>query len=82
MDTLGWIYYLKGSYLNAIAEFQDSLKLTPDKAEINFHLGMAYYKNNQVDAAKEYLEKALKIDPAFDGAKEAQRVLKEINTNS
>ncbi len=80
MDTLGWIYYLKGSYLNAISEFQDGLELAPENPVINYHLGLAYYKNNQADAAKEFLEKALKIDQNFKGSEEARKVLKEMET--
>lgn len=41
MDTLGWICYLNGSYLNAIAELQDSLELEPDNPIINYHMGRA-----------------------------------------
>ncbi|MBW2142766.1 MAG: tetratricopeptide repeat protein, partial [Deltaproteobacteria bacterium] len=82
MDTLGWVYYRKSSYLNAIAEFQDSLALKPENPIINYHLGMAYFKNNQHDAARESLKKALKIDPDFKGSEEARRVLEEINASS
>ena len=78
MDTLGWIYYLKGSYLNAIAEFRDSVELAPDTATIHYHLGMAYYRNNQLDAAKESLENALKIASDFKGAEEARKILEAI----
>ena len=78
MDTLGWIYYKKGSYLNAIAEFQDSLEIEPDNAVINYHLGLAYLENEQRDAAREYLEKALKVDQDFEGAEEARKALEEI----
>lgn len=81
MDTLGWIYYLKGSYLNAISELRDSLELVPDKAEVNYHLGIAYYKNNQMSKAKECLKKALEIKADFKGAEEARNVLKEIEEN-
>lgn len=78
MDTLGWIYYLKGSYLNAIAEFQDSLSRDPDNPVINYHLGMAYYKNGQPEKAREPLQRALEIQRDFRGAEEAGRVLEEI----
>jgi tetratricopeptide (TPR) repeat protein len=78
MDTLGWVYYLKGSYLNAIAEFQDSLERDPENPVINYHLGLAYFKSNQADAAKELLEKALKLDKDFKGSEDARRILKEI----
>ena len=78
MDTLGWIFYLKGSYLNAIAELQDSLELEPNNPVINYHMGMAYYKSNKTEAAKTYLERALEINQSFNGAKEAQIILKNI----
>jgi Flp pilus assembly protein TadD len=78
MDTLGWIYYLKGSYLNAISELRDSHERLPENPIVNYHLGMAYYKNNQRDAAKEYLLKALELQKAFQGAEEARNVLNEL----
>jgi len=78
MDTLGWIYYLKGSYLNAISELQDSLEGQPDHPVVNYHLGMAFYKADKPDSAREYLEKALKIDPDFKGADEARATLEAI----
>jgi len=78
MDTLGWIYYLKGSYLNAISELQDSLASDAGNPTIQYHLGMAFFKNSQFGKAKEGLEKALKLSQDFDGAKEARKVLKEI----
>jgi tetratricopeptide (TPR) repeat protein len=81
MDTLGWVYYLKGSYLNAIAELEDALKLDPDNPVINYHLGLAHFKNKQADAAKEFMEKALKIDQNFKGAEDARRILKDIKTS-
>ena len=76
---LGWLYYLKGSYLNAIAELQDSLALEPDNPVINYHMGMAYFKNGQTDTAKQFLEKALKIDQNFNEAENALRILEEID---
>ena len=79
MDTLGWLYYLKGSYLNAIAELQDSLALEPGNTVINYHMGMAYFKNGQTDTAKQFLEKALKIDQNFNEAENALRTLEEID---
>jgi tetratricopeptide (TPR) repeat protein len=80
MDTLGWIYYLKGSYMNAISELQDSLELAPENAEVTYHLGMAYYKSNQTSNAKDYLKKALELKADFTGADEARRVLKELGS--
>ena len=38
-------------------------------------MGMAYSKSNQNEKAKEFLEKALKLDPKFKGAEEARATL-------
>jgi len=81
MDTLGWIFYKKGVYLSAIAELQESQEQLPDNPLINYHLGMAYYGNNQLDAAGEFLRKALEIDPKFKGADEARDTLKAISAS-
>ncbi len=79
MDTLGYIYYMKGSLLNAIAEFQDSLARDPGNPVTNHHMGLAQYKNNDKAKAKDYFEKALQLDPNFKGADDARRILKEIS---
>jgi tetratricopeptide (TPR) repeat protein len=44
MDTLGWIYYKKGLYGNAVQEFSDSLEKLPENATVNYHLGAALLK--------------------------------------
>jgi tetratricopeptide (TPR) repeat protein len=79
MDTLGYVYYLKGSYLNAIAEYQDSLAKDPGNPVVNYHMGLAQYKNADKAKAKDYFEKALQLDPNFTGADDARRLLKEIS---
>lgn len=78
MDTLGWLYYLKGTYLNAISEFQDSLARDPNSSVVNYHMGLAYSKSNEPAKAKEYLRKALEIHPNFKGAEEARKILKQL----
>ena len=78
MDTLGWIYYLKGSYLSAISEFQDSLVSDPQNPVIQYHLGMALYKNGQFKEAREVLQKALSISKEFKGSDEARNTLDDI----
>lgn len=79
MDTLGYIYYLKGSYLNAIAELQDSLARDPGNPVVNYHMGLAQFKNNDKEKAKNFFEKALQLDPSFKGADDARKLLKEIS---
>jgi tetratricopeptide (TPR) repeat protein len=78
MDTLGWIYYKKGLYGNAIQEFSDSLEKLPENATVNYHLGAALFKQGDKMRAKLSLEKALALDGKFDGADDARRMLSEI----
>ena len=75
MDTLGFIYYKKGLYDSAIAEFTDSLKKIPDNAMVRFHLGLTYYNKGDKDLAKTELKKALDLDQNFDKADEARKIL-------
>jgi tetratricopeptide (TPR) repeat protein len=82
MDTLGWIYYLKGSYLSAISELQDAARMDAGNALIHYHLGMAYHKNQQPDRAVDSLERALSIDRDFKGAEQARILLEEIKAKS
>jgi tetratricopeptide (TPR) repeat protein len=78
LDTLGWVHFLRGSYEDAAEEFQDSLELDIDNPMTYYHLGLAYYKNNQLDSAREVLEAALEINRDFQGAEEASSILQEI----
>jgi uncharacterized protein HemY len=43
-----------------------------------YHLGMAYWKNNQDKEAKWALEQALELSNEFPGSSEARRVLEEL----
>ncbi len=78
MDTLGWIYYKKGLYGNAVQEFSDSLEKLPENATVHYHLGAALLKKGDRARAKSSLEKALALGGNFDGADDARRMLSEI----
>ena len=75
LDTLGWIYYLKGINLFALEELQGSVSRMPDNPVVNYHLGKVYYRNQQYEKAREYMAKALKLDPNFKGADDARQLL-------
>ena len=63
MDTLGWVYYRKGIYDSAIAEFRGSLAKAPDNATVGYHLGLAYAKKGETAKARAELERALAVNP-------------------
>ncbi len=75
-DTLGWAYYQKGIYQSAINQFQEALRLgekrgDPEDADLHYHLGLAYQKDNKAALARQQLEKAVKINPKNDDARKA-----------
>jgi len=76
LDTMGWIYYQKGSYLNAIDFIKESLALKPDNPLACYHLGMALSSNNEFGKARPYFEKALRFDYDFKHAKEIRNLIK------
>jgi tetratricopeptide (TPR) repeat protein len=77
-DTLGWVYYKKDRAHQAIAPLRDSVAKDPQNPVYQFHLGLAYAKTGEKPKAREALEQALKLNPDFDGAAEARKVLSEL----
>jgi tetratricopeptide (TPR) repeat protein len=81
-DTLGWVYYRKGLSSLAVASFERSVQSQPNNASYIGHLGLAHAQSGNKAKARESLEKALKMQPTFDGADEARRVLHSIAGNT
>jgi tetratricopeptide (TPR) repeat protein len=75
LDTMGWIYYQKGNYLNALSELEESLEINPDSALTNYHYAMALYQNKEYEKARNYFTRALELDPRFQGAEKARQML-------
>ena len=74
-DTLGWVYYKKDQASLAIAPLEASVAKNPDNVMYLYHLGLTYAKVGNRAKARETLERALKLNPAFDGAGEARKTL-------
>jgi len=74
-DTLGWIYYKKKVYAQAISLLKESAAAMANNPVARYHLGMAYYKNGNKDLARAELQQALKLDSDFRGSREAREVL-------
>ena len=76
MDTIGWVYYKKGLYDSAIAEFSESAEKLPHNPMIHYHLGLALHKKQEDQKARNAFEKALALDPQFEKTKEIKEILK------
>jgi tetratricopeptide (TPR) repeat protein len=78
-DTLGWLYYKKDRYRQALPLFKESAEKLTDNPVVHYHLGMAYYKIGDTNLAKGALQRALQLRRDFPGAEEAQQVLAQIS---
>jgi tetratricopeptide (TPR) repeat protein len=75
LDTLGWIYYLQGSYDMALSVLEESVEINPQNPIANYHLGWAYYDKKQFEKARVHMKKALELNPNFKGAEKARDIL-------
>ncbi|MDH3527431.1 MAG: tetratricopeptide repeat protein, partial [Gammaproteobacteria bacterium] len=78
LDTLGWVHYRMGEYDKAVEVLSGVVEKAPDIPVFNYHLGMAYHKQGNAAAAKQYLSKAVDEKHTYDGVEEARRVLQEL----
>ena len=74
-DTLGWLYFRKGLAGLAVGPLLQATDKAPGNAMFQYHAGMALARAGQKVQAKAALEKALALDPRFDGADEARKAL-------
>lgn len=74
-DTLGWIYYKKNAYPLAVNLLKESAEKLPNEPEVQYHYGMAQYKNGDTAGAKKTLHASLKLSQSFSGSEEAKKTL-------
>jgi tetratricopeptide (TPR) repeat protein len=73
-DTLAWILYKRGTYDRALSLLKEASTKLSNNAEVQYHLGMTYYKLNDLEAAWLALKRALELSSDFPGADEAREV--------
>jgi tetratricopeptide (TPR) repeat protein len=60
---LGNVYFDAQRFPDAIAAYEQSLKLNPNDADVSTDLGVSYYYTNRPDDALAQFDRSLKIDP-------------------
>ena len=60
-DSLGWVYFKKGLYDDALRYLKKAAELNPEDPTINEHLGDAYSKKKDFKKALEHYKKALSL---------------------
>jgi tetratricopeptide (TPR) repeat protein len=74
-DTLAWAYYYKGTYGFARDLLEDAIKVDPNSATMQYHLGMVYSKLGDRTNAALHLKKAITLSPGSPTAKDSQTAL-------
>ncbi|BAU48025.1 TPR domain protein [Sulfurifustis variabilis] len=77
-DTAAWVYYRAGEIDKAISLLKPVVEKAPKVAIFQYHLGMAYHKQGDAQAAKLHLSKAVEANAKFPGADEARATLSAI----
>jgi tetratricopeptide (TPR) repeat protein len=74
-DTLAWAYYNKGAYGFARDLLEDAIKINPNSATMQYHLGMVYAKLGDKSNASLHLKKTISMAPDSPVAKDARTAL-------
>jgi tetratricopeptide (TPR) repeat protein len=78
-DTLAWAYYHKGTYGFARDLLEDAIKIDPNSATMQYHLGMVYSKLQDKSSAAAHLKKAISLAPDSPAAKDARAALQGLS---
>jgi tetratricopeptide (TPR) repeat protein len=78
-DTLGWILFKKHQYAHALNLIRESSDKQPNNAEVQMHLGMAYYMMEEEKPAAIYLQRALASRADYPDKELARRCLDVLN---
>ena len=77
-DTLAYVFLKKQLPSLAIPPLRLAVSRQPDNATFHYRLGVALAQTGDKSAARQELELALKLAPAFEGAGEARSLLETL----
>jgi tetratricopeptide (TPR) repeat protein len=78
LDTLGWVQYRRGAYVEAERVLARAVELSPSNALIHFHLGMTYARLGKKAAASASLRRAADLSPDLARSERIADFLKEL----
>ena len=77
-DTLAFVYTKKQLGSLAIPLLRQALEKRPSEPVFYYHLGIAYSQAGDKAAARQALERALRLKADFEGAEDARRLLRSL----
>ena len=78
MDALGWVYFKRGEGSKALPLLKSTVEKAPENPVHQYHLGMAYYLNDDSETARMHLQKAAESGLDFKGKQEAKSTLAKL----
>jgi tetratricopeptide (TPR) repeat protein len=78
VDTLGWVYFQQGKLTEAEQQFRAAVDILPNEAMVQYHLGLVAHKQGRPVDAMSALKRALLLNPEFEEAAAAQKLLREL----
>ena len=81
-DSLGWVYFRLGDYHNAAFYLERAVRQSLDSpnAEIHYHLGTTYARQNRLPEARQQLQEALELRPRYSEAlEELERLSQQLS---
>ncbi|MBZ0108363.1 MAG: tetratricopeptide repeat protein [Candidatus Scalindua rubra] len=78
LDTLGWIYFKKNNFIKAIESLKSAVASRQNSPTMRFHLGMAYYRSNDLKNALNEFKNSLEISARFQEASKAKDMIRLI----
>jgi tetratricopeptide (TPR) repeat protein len=80
-DTFGWVCLKRGAYPAALSLLKEAAGKLPAAADVQYHLGMAYYFTGNESAARSALQNSLALGGDFSGRDECALCLELLNIN-
>ncbi|MBI5554314.1 MAG: tetratricopeptide repeat protein [Elusimicrobia bacterium] len=78
-DVLGWVYYEKKKYPEALKQFQAAIRMDKKNPYYLYHLGLAHHKMGDKAKAKETFEQALNLLDPNESKEFAKELKSQIN---
>ncbi|HKZ05031.1 MAG TPA: tetratricopeptide repeat protein [Methylomirabilota bacterium] len=77
-DTLGWVHYRRGAYIDAEKILSEALERSPNNAHVQYHLGRTYTKLGKKSDAVSSLRRAAQLDPKLAQSERIADLIKEL----
>lgn len=78
-DTLGWVYFHKKMYGQAVGLLKEAIEQLPEQSLTHYHYGMAQFRNNNLTEAKKSFTKFLVLSPRDERASEVRDLLSTLS---